>query len=151
MVRGASRMILYDLQCSKGHVFEAWFKDSDAYEAQAARKAVVCPACGGKKVSKAPMAPRVAKSREPAAAKPAAAPPNPEAVKYMQMLGELRQKIEENCDYVGPQFPEEARKIHYGEAEARNIYGEATPEEAETLAEEGIEFGKVPWVPRGDA
>ncbi|MGE0748168.1 MAG: DUF1178 family protein [Rhodospirillales bacterium] len=147
-------MILYDLQCSKGHVFEAWFKDSDTYEAQAARKAVVCPACGGKKVSKAPMAPRVAKSREaaPAAApKPPAAPPNPEAVKYMQMLGELRQKIEENCDYVGPQFPEEARKIHYGEAEARNIYGEATPEEAETLAEEGIEFGKVPWVPRGDA
>jgi hypothetical protein len=125
MVRGAARMILYDLQCSKGHVFEAWFKDSEAYEAQAARKAVVCPACGGRKVKKAPMAPRVARSRdgEPPAKPPG--PPHPEAVKYMQMLGELRKKIEDNCDYVGPQFPEEARKIHYGETEARNIYGEA--------------------------
>jgi hypothetical protein len=97
------------------------------------------------------MAPRVAKSRDGEPPAKPAAPPNPEAVKYMQMLGELRKKIEDNCDYVGPQFPEEARKIHYGETEARNIYGEATPEEAEKLADEGVEFGKVPWVPRGDA
>ena len=147
-------MILYDLKCGKGHVFEAWFRDSAAYDDQAARKAVVCPMCGSKKVAKAPMAPRLARSHDdkPPAAVPAApAAPTEAQVKYMQMLTELRRKVEENCDYVGPAFPEEARKIHYGEAEARSIYGEATPEEAEKLAEEGVEFGKIPWVPRGDA
>lgn len=149
-------MILYDLQCKKGHVFEAWFRDSETYEAQAAAKKVVCPACGSKKVEKAPMAPRLGRSTkgvDEAAPAPVPAPPapSPEAVKYMQALASLRKHVEANCDYVGPKFPEEARKIHYGETEARNIYGEATPEEASKLADEGVEFQAVPWVRRDDA
>ncbi|MBM3488070.1 MAG: DUF1178 family protein [Alphaproteobacteria bacterium] len=153
-------MILYDLQCKKGHVFEAWFRDSQTYEAQVGAKKVVCPVCGSKKIEKAPMAPRLGRSTkkgaaeaEPAPPAPVPAPPapSPEAVRYMQALASLRKHVEANCDYVGPKFPEEARKIHYGETEARNIYGEATPDEAAKLADEGVEFQPVPWVRRDDA
>ena len=148
-------MILYDLRCKDGHQFEAWFRDSGAYDRQRKGSAVACPICGSKKVEKAMMAPAVAKgARGEAAPRPAPPAPSPEAVKMteaMQMLRKLRQQIESNCDYVGPKFAEEARRIHYKEARPRGIYGEATKSESDELSEEGIEFGTVPWVPPHDS
>jgi hypothetical protein len=154
-------MILYDLRCKSGHEFEAWFRDSSAYDKQRRASAVLCPVCGDKRVEKALMAPAVAKkgnSGEAPAAPPAPAPTagevSPEAAKMaaaMQMLRHLRQQVEANCDYVGPKFADEARRIHYKEAEARNIYGEATKKESEALEEEGIEFGQIPWLPTRDS
>jgi hypothetical protein len=135
-------MILFDLRCGSGHVFEAWFKNGDAYEAQAAGHEIACPVCGDTRIEKAPMAPRIAKSRgesEEAATRARA--------RIMQELTELRQKVEENCDYVGDRFAEEARRIHYGEVDERGIYGEATEAETTELKEEGIEVGRIPWVP----
>jgi len=147
-------MILYDLRCKDGHEFEAWFRDSATYDKQRKAGAVLCPVCGGKKVEKAMMAPALAKGGRGEAPAPVAAEPSPEAVKMaeaMRVLRQLRQQVESNCDYVGPRFAEEARKIHYREADPRGIYGEATKEESEALKEEGIEFGTVPWVPRHDS
>jgi hypothetical protein len=157
-------MILFDLQCAKKHVFESWFKDGAAYERQAKRGLVTCPYCGSAKVEKALMAPRLAgtkKSRKktPAAAADAAASPvavaaNPateKAAELHRQLAQLRQHIETNFDPVGDKFAEEARKIHYGEAEQRNIYGRTTDEEAQELAEEGVEFAPVPWLPDKNA
>ncbi len=135
-------MIRYALQCRKGHGFEAWFRDSAAYEAQVAAKELACPTCGSKKIEKQLMAPalsRSAEERKLAAAKQA---------ELRRQLKELRQKVEENCDYVGNEFPEEARKIFYGETDARGIYGEASDDEVEELTEEGIEVGRIPWLPR---
>lgn len=140
-------MIVFDLKCKDGHVFEAWFPDSKAFEKQKAKKAVVCPVCGNRRVTKAPMAPNIASGKAREGEK---AQQNPQAKEMMVMLSKLRQEVEKNCDYVGDKFPEEARKIHYGEAEKRNIYGEASKEDAESLAEEGIEFQRIPWV-RHDA
>jgi hypothetical protein len=138
-------MIVFDLKCKDGHVFEAWFPDSAAFAKQTAKKAVVCPMCGNRRVTKAPMAPNIAsgKSRE---RKDDKASPQSNANEMMVMLSKLRQEVEKNSDYVGEKFPEEARKIHYGETEKRNIYGEASKEEAEELAEEGVEFQRIPWV-----
>lgn len=154
-------MIVFDLKCKDGHVFEAWFKDSATYGAQSKARKLVCPICGSKKVGKAPMAPRLGSgAKAPAAASPpaeapAAPPPSDpktaEHMKFMKALGELRRHIEQNADYVGPKFAEEARKIHYQETESRNIYGEATPQEARELQEEGVEFGAIPWVQTPDA
>ncbi len=151
-------MIVFDLKCKDGHVFEAWFKDSAAFSSQTKARKVLCPVCGSKKVAKAPMAPRLGSgAKEPAAAPAVAAPPpkpdpkTVEQVKFMKALVELRQHVEKNCDYVGPKFAEEARKIHYGETESRNIYGEATKDEARELEDEGVEFGAIPWAPTPDA
>lgn len=160
-------MILFDLKCGKGHVFEAWFRDGATAEKQIAGKKIACPDCGSSKVAKAPMAPRIGKGRRQAAesAGPvegasAAVPPatvvmTPEmaskAAVLRQELRELRTKIEANCDYVGGRFAEEARKIHYGETDARGIYGETSEEQAEELTEEGIEFSRVPWLPQHDS
>lgn len=135
-------MIKYDLQCRKGHAFEAWFRDSEAYDEQVEAGEVACPHCRSRKVEKAVMAPRLGKGAE-ARAKEVAA--------MRQQLQELRDKVEANCDYVGPQFAEEARKIHYGEVEARGIYGETTPDEAAALADEGVGFARIPWLPKDNA
>lgn len=137
-------MIVFDLKCKEGHVFEAWFPDSKAFESQKAKKAIACPACGNRRVSKAPMAPNIArgKTRETGVKPPALAERN----ETMVMLSKLRAEVEKNCDYVGEKFSEEARKIHYGETEKRNIYGEASKEEAEELVDEGVEFQRIPWV-----
>lgn len=140
-------MIVFDLKCKDGHVFEAWFPDSKAFEKQKAKKAVVCPVCGNRRVTKAPMAPNIASGKAREGEK---AQQHPHAKDMMVMLSKLRQEVEKNCDYVGNKFPEEARKIHYGETEKRNIYGEASKEDAESLAEEGVEFQRIPWV-RHDA
>jgi len=139
-------MIKYELKCRKDHVFEAWFYDSATYDKQAAGGKIVCPVCNSRKITKAPMAPRIGKSKGEVAAAEAK-----EVAVAMKALRELRGHVEKNADYVGDQFAEEARKIHYGEADKRNIYGEATKEEARELTEEGIDVAMIPWVPRGDA
>jgi hypothetical protein len=152
-------MIVFDVCCDKGHVFEGWFKDSASFARQAKKGLVECTHCGSTKVRKALMAPAVAGTKarkakqEPmqvAVAAPPEAPSGTPAA-LMQELRALRRKIEENCDYVGPRFTEEARKMHYDEAEKRSIYGEATADEAKELIEEGIEVGQIPWVPREDS
>ena len=150
-------MILYQLRCGKDHEFEAWFKDGQTCDRQLARKTVECPSCGSRKVTKALMAPRIGADkaqRETLPAKPAASGSQPMSVMATAMrqhLQEVRAKVEANCDYVGDKFPEEARKIHYGETEARGIYGEATEEQHQELVEEGVEVARIPWLPRSDA
>ncbi|WP_341705272.1 DUF1178 family protein [Ferrovibrio sp.] len=139
-------MIKYELKCRKDHVFEGWFYDSAAYDEQAAGGKIVCPVCNSRKISKAPMAPRISRPKSEQAADEV----KQKAV-MMKALRELRDHVEKNADYVGEQFAEEARKIHYGETDQRNIYGEASRDEAEELAEEGIDVAMIPWVPRGDA
>lgn len=152
-------MIHYALRCDSAHEFDGWFKDSAAFERMAKRGLVDCPQCGSTKVSRALMAPAVAASRAPAPAAPPPAPPAPAEGKAvagqvpaaaLAMLQRMRAEIEKHCDYVGPRFAEEARKIHAGESDARGIYGEATAEDAEALREEGIGFRTIPWVPRAD-
>ncbi len=146
-------MILYELKCANDHVFEAWFRDSVSYGKQATTHKIGCPFCGSKKVSKAPMAPHVAKGTEGVASVPGSdKDENVEiARKARRILTELRDHVEKNCDYVGERFPEEARKIHYGETETRNIYGEASSEEADALDDEGVEVQRIPWLPRTDS
>ncbi len=133
-------MIVFDLKCGDGHVFEAWFRDGAAYEAQASAGEIVCPACGDTAIAKAPMAPNVARGA-----------PSPEAERKgeaMRIFRAVREHVEKTFDNVGERFPEEARKIHFGEVDKRNIYGQATCEEARALTEDGVEFGSLPWVPR---
>ncbi len=152
-------MILYQLRCAKGHEFDSWFRNSETYDRQEKRGLLSCPSCGSAKVEKAIMAPRIGKGaakRHRAAPAPEATAPEPPttAVKpelpaaMQAMLSEVRRQVEANCDYVGPQFAEEARKIHYGERDKRGIYGETSDSEAEALRDEGIEFGRIPWLPR---
>ena len=158
-------MIKYALVCDKGHDFESWFADSAGYDKQAKRNLIACPHCGSAKVEKAIMAPRLSatakKGRaavapvEPPSASPAApaGPPAPVAMispaeqEIRAKLKELREHLTKNADDVGQKFPEEARKMHYGEAEHRSIYGVASPEEAKDMAEEGIEFHPLPILP----
>jgi hypothetical protein len=160
-------MILYRLRCSKGHEFESWFKDSKAYERQEKKSLIGCAVCGDSKVARAVMSPRIGKKGKsveveaPAAAAVPAPAPSPEqqqmAAMAAKMPKELREallkvrtEVEKNCEHVGDKFADEARKIHYGESDKRGIYGETTDKEAQALAEEGIEFGRLPWVPRGN-
>ena len=138
-------MIRYALACAEGHEFEAWFAGSDAYEKQRARNIVACPDCGSTSVDKALMAPAVATARKKETMKLAANVP--EKQEAIAMLRKLRGQLTENADYVGPKFAEEARRIHYDEAEKRGIYGEASTEEARALADEGIEFHPLPTLP----
>ena len=153
-------MIHYDLRCSRDHGFDGWFKDSAAFDKQAKRGLVECPHCGDTKVERALMRPAVAKREslpvpvpmpapQPPAA-PAAVAGGPLPDHMRAMLQKRRAEVEKHCDYVGPQFAEEARKMHRGESDKRSIYGETSPEQAEALAEEGIEVARIPWVPRAD-
>jgi hypothetical protein len=138
-------MILFDLRCAKGHVFEAWFRDNASYERQEKAGSVACPACGSRQIEKAPMAPRIGKGGQATRPQMAA-----EMAEMKRQLRELRAKVEANCDYVGGRFAEEARRIHHGEVAHRGIYGEATDGEAKELNDEGIEFVRIPWLPRHD-
>lgn len=131
-------MIVYSLQCSEGHVFEGWFKDSAAFDTQSADSKLVCPVCDSRKVDKAPMAPALPNAVGERKSAPA------ELRKMRQFMTGLRKYVQENADYVGPRFPEEARKIHYGETEERHIYGEATIDEARELIEEGVDVAPLP-------
>ncbi|PWC53431.1 DUF1178 family protein [Azospirillum sp. TSO22-1] len=149
-------MILFELKCASDHRFEAWFRDGAAYDAQAAAGTIACPLCGDTQVGKAPMAPRIAKRRgepaEPAKVVPAPEGGNEKAValqsEVLQQLGELRRAVEENCDYVGDRFAEEARRIHYGETDPRGIYGEASAKDVAELKDEGVTIHRIPWLPR---
>jgi hypothetical protein len=138
-------VIRYALTCEEGHGFEAWFGSSDTYDEQAEAHAIRCPACGSAQVKKAPMAPHVAKRRPEPSAPPPADRPKPYG-----MLRKLRAELTANSDYVGPKFPEEARKIHFDEAPARAIHGEATPQEAQELDEEGVPIFPLPHLPEDE-
>ncbi len=160
-------MIRYALVCERQHDFESWFQSSAAYDKQVKRGLVACPLCGSVKVEKAIMAPRLGHSQKPidvpqpaapAAETPTAQPPaaeapapvamvSPQEREFRAKLKELRDHLTKNADNVGRKFPEEARKMHYGEIEHRSIYGEASPQEAKELHEEGIEFHPLPVLP----
>jgi hypothetical protein len=144
-------MIRYQLRCDKAHGFESWFRNSAAYDALAAVGEVACPVCDSTRVEKQLMAPAIAKPSETApAAGSDPAPAMAIAGEKLRQLRELRRQIEANADYVGPAFAEEARKIHYGETDPRNIYGETSGEDVKALHEEGIDIAVVPWVPAAD-
>jgi hypothetical protein len=136
-------MILFALRCAAEHEFEAWFRNGATFESQSAAGKIACPVCGDPKVGKAPMAPRVARSRKGDTA--------PTPVQMRQTLLELRREVEAKCDYVGDRFAEEARRIHYGETDKRSIYGEANADDAKSLSEEGIDFSRIPWPAATDA
>ena len=158
-------MIRYALRCERDHQFESWFQDSAAYDQQVRRKLVSCPVCNSVRIKKAIMAPRIVskKGRERAevveqAASPAApapAPAAPEATPLVMAqerelrakLKELRDHIVKNADNVGERFPNEARAMHYGDKEHRPIYGEASPDEARALIDEGVEVSPLPTLP----
>ena len=165
-------MIRYALVCRKGHAFESWFENSAAYDKQAKRGLVSCPICGDLKVEKAIMSPKISTGGKPSEAAPpsaseapnAAAPGpsaplpadaakapvalvSPQEREFRQKLKELREHLTRNADYVGQKFPEVARKMHYGEMDHRSIYGEATPQDAKEMHEEGIQFHPLPVLP----
>jgi hypothetical protein len=137
-------MIRYALTCDKGHDFEAWFGSSGDYDVQIEARAVTSPCCGSAEMTKAPMAPAVRRGR---VERPSVAPPSDERRQTYAFIKNLRAHLKENAEHVGPAFAEEARKMHYGEAEARSIYGEATREEASALKEEGIPAVPLPLLP----
>lgn len=155
-------MIRYTLRCDRSHEFESWFQSSSAYDSQVKRKLVTCPLCGSAKVDKAIMAPRIVGKKGRGAAPPpeAVASPLPEAApsgptslmmaqerELRAKLKELRDHIVKNADNVGEKFATEARAMHYGDKEHRPIYGEASPDEAKSLIEEGIEVSPLPILP----
>lgn len=151
-------MIRYALRCERGHAFESWFQSSAAYESQHKRKLVTCPVCDSAKVEKAIMAPQITRkggnnTTEPDAAAPAQTPEPaqlvmaPQERELLTKLRELRDHVTKNADNVGTKFPEEARKMHYGDIEHRAIYGEASPDEARSLIEEGVEVLPLPALP----
>jgi hypothetical protein len=169
-------MILFELRCSQGHAFEAWFRDNATYDEQAQAGAITCVICGDGKVGKALMAPALGRraasrgdpghqDRDQRPGSPGAEPGeqampsgsadrsrlDPErTAAALRALRDVQNHIEKNFVHVGPRFPEEARKMHYGEADKRSIYGEATSAEAKELRDEGIEVGQIPWLPRHD-
>lgn len=131
-------MIVYSLRCKNGHEFEGWFRDSASFDVQAEEGKLSCPTCNSRRVEKAIMAPAVASGgRGPDLT-------NAESRKMRQFMTGLRKYVQENAEYVGPKFAEEARRIHYGEAVDRHIYGETTVEEAQELAEEGVDVAPLP-------
>lgn len=141
-------MIRYSLQCTNGHVFDAWFRDSAAYDSLQAAGQVLCAQCGLAEVGKALMAPALTRRSTDDRAEPAlSAPPDSEA---HRALAELRRRIEASADYVGPRFAEEARRMHEGDAEHRAIWGEATREEARSLVEDGVPVAPLPFFARRD-
>ena len=152
-------MIHYQLRCACNHEFDGWFNDSAGFEEQSARGLIACPACGGVQVGRALMAPNLpARTNRPAmAAPPANAEPKlpvaggPLPATVRAALHKLRAEVEQHCDYVGPDFATEARRIHNGETAPRGIYGESTQAQAEALAEDGIDIARIPWLPRADS
>ncbi|WP_319774283.1 DUF1178 family protein [Breoghania sp.] len=157
-------MIHYSLQCADGHEFEGWFRNAGDFDRQARDGHLTCPVCGGSEVSKALMAPAVSGARDDAGtveavvenapvkqaqepAVPVMAMPNPHQAQIVDMMRKLRKLITESADNVGSRFATEARAMHHGETEQRSIYGEASPEDARELVEEGIEILPLPVLP----
>ncbi len=145
-------MILYDLICPDEHRFESWFRNSGAVDKLVKAGQIQCPVCGSTKVQKAPMAPRLAKSSP---SEMAEVDRKGEVMAAMQQaeqaISKLREVIHKNFEDVGAKFPEEARKMHYGETKKRGIHGEATMEDAKSLIDEGIDVGVLPGPKRTDA
>ncbi|RJG43903.1 MULTISPECIES: DUF1178 family protein [unclassified Mesorhizobium] len=137
-------MIKFSLTCERSHDFEGWFRNNEDFEKQQKRGLVDCPTCGSHKIEKALMAPAVSTGRKK---EKIALAMNEQQRAAMAQLKALSEKIRENSDYVGDKFAEEARKIHFGESDARGIYGEATLDEAKSLAEDGVEFMPIPTFP----
>jgi len=141
-------MIRYSLRCTHDHRFESWFQSAEAFDTLADRNLLSCPECGSSEVRKAIMAPPVRTARKAVAA------PDPEKVSALEAdarelaIAEIRRQIEENSDYVGMNFATEARAMHEGNSPARSIYGEARPEEAKKLLEDGVPVAPLPFVPR---
>ena len=153
-------MIHYNLRCKRGHTFESWFQSSAAYETQEKRKLVSCPICGSAEVERAIMAPQIVSKKRRESAVPAPPPPSTEVAaptstpllmaqerELRAKLKELRDHIVKSADNVGERFPVEARKMHYGDIEHRPIYGEASPDEARALIDEGVEVTPLPILP----
>jgi hypothetical protein len=146
-------MIKYALACDQAHEFESWFPSSEAYEAQLTRGLVTCPFCHSARVEKQIMAPSVARAEKAVVAAPTQ--PNAQPVAMLSekereiraMLRAMREHVTKNAENVGERFADEARKMHYGEAETRSIFGEANPSDARALIEEGIEIHALPIVP----
>jgi hypothetical protein len=130
-------VIVYNLRCRNAHEFEGWFRNSAAFDEQQKGGALTCPVCDSRKVEKAIMAPAVSGAKKSTVN-------DSEARQMRQFMTGLRKYVQNNADYVGPNFAEEARKIHYGETEHRHIYGEATIEEAKELVEEGVDVAPLP-------
>lgn len=171
-------MIRFDLKCTDNHVFEGWFGSSADYASQQDRGLLECPICGDGRITKAPMAPNVASRKDSVrqAPVPMPMPPMPDSApmavadgggsggddagrgseveitpaRMVAMLRTLRRHVEQTSDHVGADFAEEARKIHYGEAKERGIYGDASEAEVEELQDEGIAVGAIPWLPDSD-
>jgi len=130
-------VIVYSLRCRTGHEFEGWFASAAAFDQQAAGGKLVCPVCDTHRIEKAPMAPALSGTKK-------TAPAAEEMKKMRRFMTGMRKYIQDHADYVGKTFPEEARRIHYGESEERHIYGEATLQEAKELIEEGVDVAPLP-------
>jgi len=157
-------MIHYQLQCGQVHAFDGWFKDSASFESQAKRGLIECPECGATNIERALMAPALAKREAvPVRVEPPSPPAEPQVApapakvatgrvpaQLLAALQRMRAEVEKNCHYVGPDFANQARAMHRGEIEPKGIYGETSEEQAESLAEEGVQVAKIPWVPRAD-
>lgn len=137
-------MISFSLSCEHDHEFEAWFRSNDDFDGQKKRGLVECPSCGSHKIEKALMAPAVSTGRKREKIALAMGEQQRQAMAEFKALAE---KVRENAENVGDKFAEEARKIHFGETEARGIYGQATPDEARSLAEDGVAFMPLPVFP----
>ena len=144
-------MIKYLLGCAAGHQFESWFRASADYDAQSKSGEIACPYCGSTEIAKQPMAPSVVTKRAKAPATQEALPVigggGPEGAPLREALRAFTEKVLANTEDVGPRFAEEARKMHFGEVEERQIRGSSTPEEARELAEDGVPFGILPSLP----
>jgi hypothetical protein len=144
-------MIRYDLICDSGHQFDGWFSNSSAFDEQSRKELVACVHCGSTNVEKQLMAPGIPvktnRKSDTTAKSVLTSAFDPRQQKIIQAMRELRKAVEENSEYVGDKFAEEARKIHYEETEKRGIYGETTPDDAKALIEEGIEVHPLPILP----
>lgn len=141
-------MIKFSLRCTASHEFEGWFRDNASFDEQAKAGALTCPVCGDAEVTKSIMAPAVRTSEAQDAAR---AEQQAKLAAFMRAVREAHAHVEQNFENVGERFSQEARAIHLGDAERRDIYGQATREEAEALADEGIPFGILPGLPKTDA
>ncbi|MFA5580854.1 MAG: DUF1178 family protein [Paracoccaceae bacterium] len=143
-------MIRYSLKCPANHSFESWFKSSDAFETLQKSALLSCPVCGASEITKAVMAPRIqsqsapAPDREPPAQALLASP----SKRVAEAMENLRREIEAHSEHVGDSFAREARAIHEGDAPARAIHGEAHPDEARQLLQDGVQVLPLPFIPR---
>ncbi|MGY6410476.1 MAG: DUF1178 family protein [Alkalilacustris sp.] len=140
-------MIRYSLRCPNGHGFDSWFGSAGDYDRLTAAGQIACPDCGAGNVAKAPMAPSVRPGRNAAAPPPAPGPALSPDEARRAALAELRRRIEASSENVGLRFAAEARAMHAGEAPERPIHGEARPDEARALIEEGVPVLPLPFLP----